>query len=75
MKTIILPEKSEWESLCKRPSIKKSDLENIVRDILERVKSEKDRAVKDYSEKFDGVKPENLKVSQEEIRESENTGT
>ena len=27
MKTIILPEKGEWESLCRRPSIKKSDLE------------------------------------------------
>ena len=71
MKTIILPEKAEWESLCRRPSISKSDLEEKVREILKRVKSEKDKAVYYYSEKFDGVKPGNLKVSEEEIKESE----
>jgi histidinol dehydrogenase len=71
MKTIILPEKTEWESLCRRPSISKSDLEEKVRDILIRVKSEKDKAVYDYSEKFDGVNPGSLKVSEDEIKESE----
>jgi histidinol dehydrogenase len=71
MKTVILPEKVEWESLCKRPSIDKSDLEEKVREILKRVKSEKDKAVYSYSAKFDGVNPGNLKVSAEEIKESE----
>ena len=71
MKTIILPEKAEWESLCRRPSISKSDLEEKVREILENVKSEKDKAVFCYSEKFDGVNPGNLKVSEDEITESE----
>lgn len=71
MKTIILPEKDSWETLCKRPSIKKSDLEAKVRDILEKVKSEKDKAVQSFSEKFDSVKPDILKVSTKEIMESE----
>lgn len=71
MKTIILPERSEWEVLCQRPSLKKNYLEDKVRDILIRVKSEKDKALISYSEKFDGVNPGNLKVSPEEIRESE----
>jgi len=71
MKIIILPENDEWEDLCRRPSIKKSDLEEKVREILKTVKSEKDKAVYSYSEKFDGAKPGNLKVSAEEIRESE----
>jgi histidinol dehydrogenase len=71
MKTIILPEKGEWETLCRRPSIKKTDLEETVREIIKVVKSEKDKAVFHYSEKFDGVKPGNLKVSPEELRESE----
>jgi histidinol dehydrogenase len=71
MKTIILPDKNDWESLCKRPSIKKSDLEEKVRDILKTVKSGKDKAVYSYSEKFDLVRPGNLKVSAEEIKESE----
>ena len=70
MKTIILPEKSSWECLAIRPSLQKSDLEEKVRDILSRVKSDKDLAILDYSEKFDGVRPVSLKVSAEEISES-----
>ena len=70
MKTIILPEKGEWESLCRRPSIGKTDLEEKVRGILRAVKSEKDKALFAYSEEFDGVKPSNLKISEEEIMES-----
>jgi histidinol dehydrogenase len=70
MKTIILPEKSSWESLCTRPSLQKSDLEEKVRDILERVKSDKDSAIFDFSEKFDGVRTASLKVSYREIIES-----
>jgi histidinol dehydrogenase len=71
MKTFILPEKSEWESLCRRPSITKSDLEDQVREILRKVKSEKDKALYSYSIKFDGVNPGNLIVSSDEIQESE----
>ena len=71
MKTIILPEKDEWESLCNRPSFTKSDLDEKVREILYSVRTEKDKAVYSYSEKFDGVKLSDLKVSSEEIIESE----
>ncbi len=53
-----------------RPSLQKSDLEEKVREILNRVKSDKDRALLDYSEKFDGVRPDSLKVSYREIIES-----
>ena len=70
MKTIIRPEKSSWECLCIRPSFQKGDLEEKVREILNRVKSEKDKAILDYSEKFDGVRPASLKVSEEEISQS-----
>lgn len=70
MKTIILPDRGEWESLCRRPAIEKSDLDEKVREILKRVRKEKDNALYDFSEKFDGVKPDNLKVSAEEIKES-----
>ena len=70
MKTIIRPEKSSWECLCIRPSLQKGDLEEKVREILNRIKSEKDKAILDYSEKFDGVRPASLKVSEEEISQS-----
>ncbi len=42
-----------------------------VRDILIRVRTEKDKALYSYSEKFDGVNPGNLKVSADELREAE----
>ena len=70
MKTILLPEKEIWDELCKRPVIARNDLENIVRDIIDKVKSESDKAVNYFSKKFDGVAPGNLKVSSDEIMES-----
>lgn len=70
MKTIQLPEKQNWAELCQRPEIARNDLNILVSDILRRVKSESDKAVSFYSQKFDGVSPGNLKVSKEEIEES-----
>ncbi|MCX6253554.1 MAG: histidinol dehydrogenase [Bacteroidia bacterium] len=70
MKTILFPIKESWETLCKRPEIDKIDLEDIVRTIINSVKSEMDNAIYYFSEKFDGVLPGNLKVSLNEIRES-----
>jgi histidinol dehydrogenase len=71
MNIILYPEKKNWELLCQRPGINKHDLDNIVRDIITRVRSEKDKAVYHFSEQFDGVSPGKLKVSQTELYESE----
>jgi histidinol dehydrogenase len=70
MKTILLPEKEKWDSLCKRPEISKTDLESDVIKILSDVKSGNDIAVRRYSEKFDGKDPGNLKVTEDEITEA-----
>jgi histidinol dehydrogenase len=70
MKTIMLPEKESWNGLCRRPLIARNDLENIVRGIINGVKSETDSAIYHYSEKFDGVSPGSLKVTSDEINES-----
>jgi len=70
MKTILFPEKENLEMLCKRPGIDKTDLEDVVRGIINSVKSEMDNAIYCFSEKFDGVPPGNLKVSLTEVRES-----
>jgi len=70
MRTILLPEKENWETLCKRPGIDKTDLEDSVKAIINSVKTEGDKAVNFFSDKFDGTPPGNLKVSSDEIRES-----
>jgi histidinol dehydrogenase len=70
MKTILLPDKLSWDDLCRRPGIDRDDLSKIVSEIFDRVKSDSDEAVRFFSEKFDGASSGNIKVSQEEIRNS-----
>jgi len=71
MKIILNPEKVNWELLCTRPGIEKTDLENIVRTIINRVRSGKDKAVQEYSAKYDGTPSGKLKVSAAEKLEAE----
>jgi histidinol dehydrogenase len=71
MNTIILPEKESWNELCKRPGLPGKELEMVVKGIITRVKSEGDKAVRYFSGKYDGMVPENLKVSPGEILESQ----
>ncbi len=70
MKTILYPGKPEWDDLCLRPEIDKADLEGIIHEIISRVKLEKDKAIYGFTEKFDGIKVDELKVSASEISES-----
>lgn len=71
MKTILYPDRPEWEALSIRPGIKKSDLESAVKGIIEGVINDRDEALLYYSEKFDGVKLDNLKVTEAEIKEAD----
>jgi len=70
MKIIRYPERNTWASLCQRPSLDRSGLEDTVRGILDKVKCDGDRALFDFSEKFDGVTLKDLKVSASEIEGS-----
>lgn len=70
MRTILFPKKENWEKLCRRPSIEKSQLDDIVSNILRQVRLEGDKAVLEYVEKFDGIKLTDLKVSLAEIQQS-----
>lgn len=71
MQTLLYPLKETWDDLCKRPVMDTSGFETAVRDILHRVRSEGDKALLDYSEKFDHVIITDLKVTEGELNESE----
>ena len=71
MKQIEYPDKSQWAELLKRPSLNVESLFDTVRTILDRVKTEGDRAVLAYEEQFDNVKLSALAVTGEEMREAE----
>ena len=66
------PDKSQWAEMLKRPVMNTENLFDTVRNVIDRVRSEGDRAVLDYEEKFDKVLLASLAVSEEEQKEAEN---
>ena len=71
MKTIKHPNKEIWQDILKRPRQKKANLENIVTDVFNEIKKRGDKALKDFTKKFDGAELEHLHVSQQELKEAE----
>lgn len=71
IKTYKYPEKSEWEALQQRPGLDVTSLFDTVRNILEDVRMNGDKAVRAYGERFDQVRVADLLVPQEEILEAE----
>lgn len=67
MNVILNPAIETWPGLCMRSEIGKSYLGNAVSDILYRVRTEGDSALRHYAQKFDGCTPENFRVSSEEL--------
>jgi histidinol dehydrogenase len=67
MNIILYPRKETWETLCQRPQLDRSGLEDIVAGILQKVKQNGDKALYEFSEKLDGAVIENLRVSTSEI--------
>jgi len=47
-----------------------ADIDAVVRTIIEEVRTRKDEALYDYSEKFDGIRPKELHVPTEEIEQA-----
>ena len=70
MENIIYPPKETWTGLCKRPLIDVPNLEKPVRLIIHKVKTEGDRALREYARQFDKVELDEIKVSREELVES-----
>lgn len=63
---------AEQEALLQRPALKADrDLSTSVSNIIEAIRNGGDKALLDYTQRFDGVKLENLKVSEEEFRRAE----
>jgi histidinol dehydrogenase len=70
MKIINNPPGSTWLSLCKRPAFDKSELDDVVKEIIKNVRDSGDVALREYSLRFDKVNALELKVSENEIAES-----
>ncbi|MBE6273697.1 MAG: histidinol dehydrogenase [Bacteroides sp.] len=71
MKKILYPSKSEWAEMLRRPVLNVEILFENVGTILKEVRTNGDKAVIEYEERFDKVKLESLAVSEAEIKEAE----
>lgn len=67
MKTYTNPAFSEWTSISQRPIMASENLEEKVRNIINEIKLNGDKALKDFALQFDRVEVEELKVSLSEI--------
>lgn len=67
MRTVIDPPKSEWPSLCKRPSLELEFLDSTVKNIINRVNISGDDALKEFALRYENVKLESLEVTKAEI--------
>ncbi|MFN3639680.1 MAG: histidinol dehydrogenase [Flavobacterium sp.] len=71
MKTYLNPKPQQWSELTTRPTQDYAALEDTVQLIFKEVQAKGDVAVQKYTNLFDGVQLDNLKVSQIELTSSE----
>ena len=67
MKSYREPSRSEWESICRRPSSDNPAVRDIVSGIINRVRRDGDKALEELSSEIDGFIPESLRTSEDEI--------
>ena len=70
MKIVTNPAKETWNELSQRPQMNFEFLEGSVKNILARVKTSGDAALRELTLQFDKIKLDDLKVSDKEIKEA-----
>lgn len=71
MQEFINPAPADWEAILKRPTASFKDLEPLVEEVFQEVKSKGDQAIVDYTLKFDKVKLNAFTVSETEYTRAE----
>jgi len=72
MNKILRPSKSDWPEILKRPTQTVADIEQTVNQIFEEIKAKGNSAVSKYTELFDGIKIDDLRVSSAEVQNAGN---
>ncbi|WP_319590616.1 histidinol dehydrogenase [uncultured Draconibacterium sp.] len=73
METYINPDRNTWTEILKRPLFDVSELYGRVQNILTEIREQGDEKLREYTERFDGVKVDKFEVSEEEIAKAEAT--
>lgn len=67
MKLINLPSEDQWPDLLRRPALDTEKLFDAVRSLINKVRTEGDRALLELEERFDAVRLSSLAVTPEEM--------
>lgn len=70
MKTFLNPSRENWAELCRRPQIDSDRLGNSVKTILDAVRKNGDKALKELTAAYDKVTVNEISVSSEEIKKA-----
>ncbi len=68
MKPLLYPDKSTWKKLTERTVLNKDKLKELVVSVFAQVKEEGDKALKEFTQTFDGVALTTLLVDDKEIQ-------
>ena len=67
MERYFYPDKSFWNGICKRPVLKRKELNVLVQRVFDDIKTNRDEALFKYIREFDKVDLSRLRVSEEEL--------
>jgi histidinol dehydrogenase len=70
MKTILNPQKKDWNKILERPTKTVDDIEKVVDEVFTDIQKNGDTAVAKYTQKFDSVSLESNLVSESEINDA-----
>ncbi len=72
MKIYNQPARSEWDSICTRPTFSLKQIETQVQSVLHSIKEEGDIAIQKFTKEFDKIDLENFRVTSEELKDAQN---
>ncbi|HEX2396021.1 MAG TPA: histidinol dehydrogenase [Bacteroidales bacterium] len=71
MKIYTYPEREKWDELLKRPLLNSAEIDSAVLPIIEEVRKNGDKAVREFTRKFDKVNLLSFEVEESEFTEAE----
>lgn len=70
MEVFKVKESKEWNGLLQRPATQQKNLQTIVQGVYQKVAASGDEALKNFTQEFDGVQLESIRVSRTEVNEA-----
>jgi len=70
MRKILNPKAESWDEIIKRPSVNYENLLALVSEVFDEIQKVGDKAIFDYTRRFDQIEIENLNVTKNEISQA-----